>query len=198
MACPVCLLLCMTADQVLINFSEPISSAPPSSASAIAESRLHEPPSGQLILGTDKRNPVFAVYEDDSGERLLVYYGFELIEIIKNHRESPAYKLLVARLCNCGVELRALCESFGVDPKTVRRWANVLLDGDPVELIRVLEGRSAGRKRTVAVERFAQMRRPELVAERSYGAVGRLREEIASVLRVEIRDFPLRIAKPYR
>ena len=43
-----------------------------------ADPQMEAPPTGQLILGIDKRNPVFAVYEDDSGERLLVFYGFEL------------------------------------------------------------------------------------------------------------------------
>ena len=70
------------------------------------------PPTGQLILGTDKRNPVFAVYEDDSGQRLLVFYGFELLEIVKNDPEDPAFKLLLARLYNAEVKLSALCESF--------------------------------------------------------------------------------------
>ena len=34
---------------------------------------MDEAPMGQLILGTDKRNPVFAVYEDEAGERLRVF-----------------------------------------------------------------------------------------------------------------------------
>lgn len=147
---------------------------------------LHEPPTGQLILGTDKRNPVFAVYEDDSGQRLLVFYGFEIIEILANDPNDPACKLLLGRLYNAGVKLSALCASFGVDPKTVRRWGKGLLQGDPVELIRVLEGRAARRKRTVAVEKFAHLRWPELVAERRYGAVGRLQREIQSVFGVAI------------
>ena len=67
------------------------------------------PPTGQLILGTDKRNPVFAVYADDGDERLLVFYGFEIIEIIPNDPEAPAFKLMVARLYNSGVNLSALC-----------------------------------------------------------------------------------------
>ena len=144
------------------------------------------PPTGQLILGTDKRNPVFAVYADDGDERLLVFYGFEIIEIIPNDPEAPAFKLMVARLYNSGVKLSALCESFEVDPKTVRRWGKALLQCDPAELVRVLEGRSAGRKRTLAVENFARLRWPDLVAERSYGAVERLLREIQSVFGVEL------------
>ena len=160
--------------------------ASPALGCPTANCGLHEPPTGQLILGTDKRNPVFAVYEDDSGQRLLVFYGFEIIEIVNNDPEDPAYKLLLGRLYNSGVKLRALCESFEVDPKTVRRWGQVLLKGDAVEMIRALEGRTARRKRTLAVERFARLRWPGLVSERGYGAVGRLRREIQSVFGVDI------------
>src|SRR2546422_1132551 len=151
-----------------------------------ADPELQAPPTGQLILGTDKRNPVFAVYEDDSGQRLLVFYGFELLEIVNNDSADPAFKLLLARLYNSGVKLSALCESFKVDPKTVRRWAKALRQGDAAELVRVLEGRGAGRKLTLAVENFARWRWPDLVAARSYGAVGRLLREIQSVFGVKI------------
>lgn len=174
----------MPSDEVPPPPSE--SSTRPSTGLPKGDLRLHEPPAGQLILGTDKRNPVFAVYEDDSGERLLVYYGFEIIEIVNNNAEDPGFKLLLGRLYNSGIKLSALCESFQVDPKTVRRWGAALLQGDAGEMIRVLEGRGAGRKRTEAVEGFARLRWPELVAHGSYGAVGRLREEIRRVFAVDI------------
>jgi len=151
-----------------------------------AQPALQTPPTGQLLLGTDKRNPVFAVYQDDSGERLLVFYGFELIEIVNNDSADPAFKLLLARLYNARVKLSALCESFQVDPKTIRRWGKALLQGDPAELVRVLEGRGAAHKLTPAVENFARLRWPDLVAQRSYGAVGRLLQEIQSVFNMEI------------
>src|SRR5258708_5021986 len=177
---------------------EPTSSAPIPSAQAElqleadrivppqADPALRTPPTGQLLLGTDKRNPVFAIYQDDSGERLLVFYGFELIEIVNNNSADPAFKLLLARLYNAKVKLSTLCESFQVDPKTIRRWGKALLQGDPAELIRVLEGRGACHKLTAAVENFARLRWPDLVAERSYGAVGRLLLEIQSVFNMEI------------
>jgi hypothetical protein len=37
------------------------------------------PCSSQLILGIDRRNPLFAVYQDLEREQLHVYYGFELL-----------------------------------------------------------------------------------------------------------------------
>jgi hypothetical protein len=151
-----------------------------------AKPGLQAPPTAQLLLGTDKRNPVFAVYQDCSGERLLVFYGFELIETVNNDSADPAFKLLLARLYNAGVKLSALCESFQVDPKTIRRWGKALLRGDPAELIRVLQGRGVCHKLTPTVENFARLRWPHLVAEGSYGAVGRLLLEIQSVFAMEI------------
>jgi len=168
----------------------PIAPTPSPQADPIAlpqaKPALQTPPTGQLLLGTDKGNPVFAVDQDDSGERLLVFYGFELIEILNNDSADPAFKLLWARRYNAGVKLSALCESFEVDPKTIRRWGKALLQGDPAELVRVLEGRGAAHKLTPAVEKFARLRWPDLVAQRSYGALGRLRLEIQSVFDMEI------------
>ena len=174
----------MAEAEILTTAPEP----PPILATPVSDAapELQAPPTGQLILGTDKRNPVFTVYEDESGERLLVFYGFELLEIVRNDSADPAFKLLLARLYNSGVKLNALCESFGVDPKTLRRWGQALRQGDPAELVRVLEGPSAGRKLTLAVESFSRLRWPELVAQRSYGAVGRLQLEIQSVFGMTI------------
>ena len=112
--------------------------------------------------------------------------ALDFIEIVQNDSADPAFKLLLARLYNAKVKLSALCESFGVDPKTVRRWGKVLLQGDPAELVRVLEGRNACHKLTAAVEDSARWRWPDLVAQRSYGAVGRLLLEIQSVFGIEI------------
>ena len=152
---------------------------------------LGEPPMGQMILGLDKRNPLFTVYHDESGEQLLVYYGFEIVEIVPDNPESAAYKLMLGRLYNSGLKLSSLCETFQVDPKTLRRWGRAL-KGSPEEMVRILEGRRAKRKRTVEVEAFARLRWPDLTAERSYGAVGRLQREIKAVFGIMISVSGLR------
>jgi len=164
---------------------ESLSIASAASASKVPE-EPPEPLRGQFLLGVDKRNPCLSVYEDDTGQRLLVYYGFEFFESVNNDREDPAYKLLLGRLYNARINLSVLSQTFAVDPKTIRRWGKALLQGDAVELIRVLEGRGAGRKRTPVVEKFARLRWPYLVAEGSYGAVGRLLQEIESVFEVTL------------
>ncbi len=151
-----------------------------------SDAQVVAPPTGQLILGTDKRNPVFAVYEDESGERLLVSYGFELLGIVNKEPSDPGFKLLLGRFYNAGVKPSAICESFEVDPKTVRRWSQALRQGDAVELVRVLEGRGAGRKRREVVEKFARLRWSDLVAKGIYGAVRRLLQEVKDVFRMRL------------
>ena len=95
------------------------------------------PSTAQLILGADKRNPVFTVYRDSDREELQVYFGFELIEVLSDVAESPARKLLIARLYNAGVRMKTLSETFEFDPKTIRRWGQALRHGDAEALIRV-------------------------------------------------------------
>ena len=109
-----------------------------------------------------------------------------LLEIVNNRRDDPAFKLMLGRLYNSGINRCVLSETFQYDIKTIRSWGKALLRGDPKEIIRILEGRAAGRKRTAAVENFARLRWPYLVAEGSYGAVGRLLHEIETVLEVKI------------
>jgi hypothetical protein len=45
----------------------------------------------QAILGTDKNNPMFAVYRDEQKRELHVYYGFELLEVVPDDKTSPRF-----------------------------------------------------------------------------------------------------------
>ena len=56
------------------------------------------PPSGQLILGADQRNPLLTVYHDGEHQQLLVYYGFEIIEIVPDDTQAGSYKLLLGAI----------------------------------------------------------------------------------------------------
>ena len=137
-----------------------------------------------MILGADKRNPLLSVYHDEDQAQFLIYYGFEIIELVPDVPQSPAYKLMFGRLYNFGVKCRSLCETFSVDPKTLRRFGRALKSA-PDEMVRLLEGRGAARKITLEMQAFARMRWPDLVAYRSYGAAGRLRQEPPDRLRSE-------------
>ena len=115
---------------------------------------------GQLILGTDKRNPLFTVYahEEGQGEQLHVYYGLELLEVVSADRNEPNFKMLVGRLYNAGVSLRVLQQTFQADGKTIQRWGRALRSHHAEELIRVLEGRRASRKLSAEIKAYVRVR----------------------------------------
>jgi len=149
---------------------------------------------GQLILGTDKRNPLFTVYhqEEDDQEQLHVYYGLELLEIVSADPKEPSFKMLVGRLHNAGVSLRVLQDTFHTNVKTIRRWGRALRSRSAEELVRVLEGRRASRKLTPEIKAYVRARWPDLVREGLYAIGKRLRGEIKSVFKVELSQETLR------
>ena len=150
---------------------------------------------GQLILGTDKRNALFTVYEweeDDGEEQLHVYYGLELLEVVPADRNAPSFKMLVGRLYNAGLSRRVLQETFRVDLETIQRWAAALRNRDGEELVRVLAGRRAGRKLTPQIEAYVRARWADLSRSETYGIGKRLREEIESVFAVKLCQETLR------
>jgi hypothetical protein len=149
---------------------------------------------GQLILGTDKRNPLFTVYEQEEAEpaELHVYYGLELLEVVSAERSDPGFKMLVGRLANAGVSRRLLQQTFGVDPKTIQRWGRALRSRNAQELVRVLEGRRANRKLTSEIQAYVRVRWPDLVRAGRYGVGKRLRQEIQRVFGVKLSQETLR------
>ncbi len=60
------------------------------------------------------------------------------------------------------------------------------MKSSPKERVRLLEGRAAARKCTPEVVAFVRMRWPDLIAQRSYGAVGRLLREIKTVFGITL------------
>jgi hypothetical protein len=150
---------------------------------------------GQLILGTDKRNPLLTVYsqEEDDQEQLHVYYGLELLEIVPARPNAPSFKMLVGRLYNAGVNLRVLRETFSKDAKTIRRWGRALRSRSAEELVRVLEGRGSNRKLTPEIKAYVRARWPDLVKSCGlYGIGKRLRGEIRAVFKVKLSQETLR------
>ena len=148
---------------------------------------------GQLILGTDKRNPLFTVYEAEEPEpKLHVYYGLELLEVISAKRSDPSFKMLVGRLANAGVSQRVLQQTFTVDRKTIQRWGRALRSHNAQELVRVLEGRRANRKLTPEIQAYVRVRWPDLVGGGLYGIGKRLRQEIQRVFGVKLSQETLR------
>lgn len=144
------------------------------------------------IIGTDKRNPVFQVYRDSGGSKIYLYYGLELLEVIPDDRDHPRFKLMIAQLFNAKVKQTTLTEVFGYDRKTMQNWGEALLSGDPERLIRVLEGRSAGRKLTTEVKAFAKFRFEAIYPDNKATYSKQIRREIEEVFGLSISSEALR------
>jgi transposase-like protein len=147
----------------------------------------------QPILGTDKRNPIFSVCRQAGPPSSLhVYYGAELLEVVPEERQHPAFKLLVARLYNAGVKGVELQRRFRVDRKTMRRWGQALQSGDAEQLVRALAGRGGHRKLTPEIQSFVRVRFPEIYQQSRAGYSQRLRTEIQRVFGVRLSGECLR------
>jgi hypothetical protein len=147
----------------------------------------------QPVLGTDKRNPVFSVYrQTGTAPSLHVYYGAELLEVVPEDRQHPAFKLLIGRLYNAGVKGLALQQSFRADRKTMRRWGHALQNEDPEQLVQALAGRGGQRKLTTEIRAFVTVRFPEIYGRSRAGYSQRLRGEIEAVFGVALSGECLR------
>ncbi len=112
------------------------------------------PPSGHLILGADLRNPLLTVCHDEEHHQLLVYYGFEIIKIVPNDTLTRSHKMLLGRLDNSGLKLCSLCETFTLDPKTLRRSGRAL-KSSPEKRVRLLQGRAVARPQPAVLSPFS-------------------------------------------
>ncbi|MDA2925110.1 hypothetical protein MYX65_10770 [Acidobacteria bacterium AH-259-L09] len=153
---------------------------------------LEQRPYLQQILGTDKRNPVFTVFRDAKGEQLHVYYGAQLLEIVRADKEDPEFKLLVARLYNAGIKAKSLEKEFGIARKTMKRWGDALKSGDADQLLQALRGRGGHRKLTPEIESYVRMRFGSIYGETRYAYSQRVRQELKKVFGVSISAETLR------
>jgi hypothetical protein len=146
----------------------------------------------QEILGTDKRNPVFSAFRDESHEVVHVYYGAQLLEIVADNREHANYKLLVGRLYNAGVNRAALRRAFHADAKTMRRWGQASKSTDVHEIVRILAGRQYSRKLTSEIQSYIRLRFPKIYGENRYDYSREMREEIRQVFRKSLSAETIR------
>ncbi len=157
-----------------------------SDASGIANASL------QQILGTDKRNPIFSLFEDPVRQSVHLYYGAELFEVVPNNKGHLAFKCLLGRLYNAGLKAKSLHQVFKVDRKTLQRWGQALQADDPEQLIKALAGRSAHRKLTVEIRSFVALRFAVLYAQSRRGYSQVIRAEIKQVFGVSLSGETLR------
>ncbi|MBT7830682.1 MAG: hypothetical protein HN708_10475 [Candidatus Marinimicrobia bacterium] len=125
------------------------------------------------------------VFLSREGTTYEVYLGVALLERVGADPESVSRKMLVGRLCNAGVSLRELGETFGHDPRTIRRWATALLTSDIDEIARVFAGRARKRKVSPELIRYArQLYRERHLLDRNYRDV--IISRIAEVFGVRV------------
>jgi hypothetical protein len=110
----------------------------------------------QPLLGVCKQNPYFAIQRDEAGGRLLLFYGFALLEVFPDAPMHFALRLCAGRLYNAGVPRKVLTDAFGLDIRTIRRVAKALKQEDPEVLIGVLQGRQRPRKLTPEIAAFVE------------------------------------------
>jgi hypothetical protein len=146
----------------------------------------------QRILGTDKKNQIFSVFEHSLTKDYHVYYGAELFDIVPSDREDTRFKLMIAHLANIGIALAKLQATFKLDPRTIKKWSRALRSGDAEVLARAFAGRNASRKLTRAVEEYVRIRFPSIYSEDRYTYSSKIRRELKKALRIELSAEALR------
>ena len=131
-------------------------------------------------------------YQDESEEHLHVYYGFELLEVVPNDRESMSFQLMAAQLHNAGLKVKALEETLRVNHKTMARWGDAVCSGDPEKLVQVRLGRPSRRKFSSWIEAYVRKHWPEIQAAGGRDYRRRTRQEIERVFGVKRSGETLR------
>lgn len=94
----------------------------------------------------------------DSPDELFVFLDMALMEKVPHLRESPAFKMLLARLHNAGVSGQRLTDRFGAARSTLRRWGRALKSGDMDRIRDAFSGQGAVRKVTPEIESYIRDR----------------------------------------
>lgn len=100
----------------------------------------------QLILGADNGNS-FTLFKDNDNNKLHVYFGMGLYEVVENDKNNPEFKLLLARLYNSGVKVKTLIAQFGFSYPTYKRWGDALKSGDKERIYFAFSGQGGGNKK---------------------------------------------------
>ncbi|MEN8122959.1 MAG: putative transposase [Bacteroidota bacterium] len=147
----------------------------------------------QEILGVDKKNPFFTLCKDpEQPDKLLVFFGLSLLEVIDDTSDSPSLKLLLARLYNSGVKAQSILDSFSVAYTSLRRWGAALKSGDSEKIISILAGRQHPRKLTPEIINFSRARFFSIYPDNHYSYSKVIRQEILEVFGITVSGESLR------
>lgn len=147
----------------------------------------------QQILGVSKKNPYFTIWRPQDGSKELhVFFGSALMEVVKEDKTYPEFKLLIARLYNCGIKAKSITDVFSVARTTMKRWGRAIRCSDPEQIIRGLSGPGRPRKLTEEVISFSKLRFNEIYKQSHYGYSQQIRKEIKKVFKMEVSGESLR------
>lgn len=146
----------------------------------------------QLVLGADNKNE-FTIYKDTKNNKVHVYFGLGLLEIVENNKDNPELKLLLARLYNSGVRVKTLIEHFGFSYPTYKHWGDALKSGDEERIYYALSGQGGGSKKL----------KPDIVAfiihdfghvypRNKYSYSKEIREDIKDIYNIELSAESIR------
>lgn len=140
----------------------------------------------QLILGATKDND-FTLYTDEANNKLHVYFGMGLYEVVENDNNSPEFKLLLARLYNSGVKVKTLIAHFGFSYPTYKRWGDALKSGDQERIYFAFSGQGGGKKKlTPEILAFLIHDFEHVYARNKYAYSKELREDVYDVFNVKL------------
>lgn len=148
----------------------------------------------QLVLGIDKKHPLFNIYSSkESPETLSVYFGLALLERIEKGQNSLQFKLLIGRLYNMGYKRKSLTEAFKIDLKTIRKWGVALKSGDLTKMESAFAGHESRRKLTGEIESYARSRFREIFKTNTYNYSKIIRDEVNEHFKKVISAESLRV-----
>jgi hypothetical protein len=122
----------------------------------------------QAIIGTDKKNPFHTIIRNLQDKTIEVYFGFALMEVIRDKPNNPELKHLIARLFNAGVNRTNLIRNFGYSYPAMKRWAEAIKTGDAQTIVHALSGQGAPKKLTVEIQSFVTHRFNSVYADNKY------------------------------
>ncbi len=139
----------------------------------------------QLILGADQSNN-FTVYKDTKNNKVHVYFGLGLFEVVDNYKDNPELKLLLARLYNSGVKVKTLIEHFGFSYPTYKRWGDALRSGDEERIYWAFSGQGGGKKLKPDIIAFIIHGFAHVYPRNKYSYSKEIRQDIKDVFGIDL------------
>ncbi|MFW5761866.1 MAG: hypothetical protein ACOCXH_12895 [Cyclobacteriaceae bacterium] len=145
----------------------------------------------QLIIGADSRNS-FSIYKDTKHNKVHVYFGLGLYEVVENDVNNPELKLLLARLYNSGVKVKVLIENFGFCYPTYKRWGEALKSGDEQTVYYAFAGKGGNKKLKPEIVAYIVHAFEHVYKRNKYSYSKEIRQDIKEVFNLELSAETIR------